>query len=193
MCFSWIIQPLKTALSKARLLILSLLAWIFALALSAVLGAEFAGAVESPYGMVDPVDARYEANYSVYVEQCASCHVALPPAVLPIESWQTLVTDTAHYGVQLNLTQLDQQLMVNYLQTYSRRHIGSGPIPYRVKDSDYFQALHPNVELPQPVNLRSCTSCHINASNQDYSFIEPSEIEPSENVTPKATPATSQQ
>ena len=138
--------------------------------LSALLGMGLAHAANSPYGMVDPIDARYEAGYSVYVEQCATCHVALPAAVLPIESWQTIVLDPAHYGASLELTQFDQQLILNYLQTYSRRNTSRDTEPYRLRDSNYFQALHPKVELPTPLNLRSCASCHINANEQDYTL-----------------------
>lgn len=138
--------------------------------LSALLSMGLAHAIDSPYGMVDPVDVRYESGYTVYIEQCATCHVALPPAVLPVESWQTIVLDPAHYGVSLGLTQFDQQLILNYLQPYSRRNTGRGALPYRLGDSDYFQALHPQVELPTLLNLRSCASCHFNADAQDYTI-----------------------
>ncbi|MEL6469029.1 MAG: cytochrome C [Cyanobacteria bacterium J06623_4] len=136
--------------------------------LSVLLGMGVARATEPSYGMVDPVAARDEAGYSVYVENCATCHVALPPAVLPRETWQTLVTDTAHYGVTLQpFSPFDQQLMLSYLHTYSRSR-GSRPTPYRLKDSAYFQALHPGIALPQPLNLRSCTTCHATATEQNY-------------------------
>ncbi len=123
----------------------------------------------SPYGMVDPVAENHTVGYEIYVERCASCHVALPPAVLPTEAWATIVTDPAHYGVSLpDIPPFDQQLMVNYLQTYSRSYRSRGPTPYRLSDSDYFFALHPNVTLPQPLNLRSCVGCHLGAAEQDY-------------------------
>lgn len=124
----------------------------------------------SPYGMVDPVAENQAVGYEIYVERCATCHVALPPAVLPAEAWKTIVTDPAHYGVSLpNIPPFDQQLMVNYLQTYSRSYRSRGPTPYRLSDSDYFAALHPNVTLPEPLNLRSCAGCHQGATDQDYS------------------------
>ena len=124
----------------------------------------------SPYGMVDPVADTHAVGYEIYIERCATCHVALPPAVLPLEAWPTIVTDKAHYGVSLpNIPPFDQQLMVNYLQTYSRSYRDRGATPFRLSDSDYFAALHPNVELPKPLNLRSCAGCHLGAAEQDYS------------------------
>ena len=124
----------------------------------------------APYGMVDPVAENHAVGYEVYIESCAACHVALPPAVLPLEAWPTIITEQAHYGVALpNIPPFEQQLMVNYLQTYSRSYRGRGATPFRLSDSDYFAALHPNVDLPQPLNLRSCAGCHLGATEQNYS------------------------
>ncbi len=160
-------MPLK---QKAQRFLQRLLLGLSTVGLIGFLGISLAQAVDTPYGMVDPVDARYETGYAVYIEQCATCHVALPPAVLPIETWQGLVTDPAHYGITLApLTQFDQQLMLNYLQTYSRPRLDDRFLPYRLKDSAYFQALHPDVSLPQPLNLDSCLSCHALAGEQNYS------------------------
>jgi hypothetical protein len=146
-----------------------LLSALLSTLLAVLLGMGLAIASE-PYGMVDPVDARYGAAYNTYLERCATCHVALPAAVLPTQTWQALVSDPAHYGVLLpQLDRFDQQLMLNYLQVYSRRHLGDGPVPYRLQDSAYFLALHPQVTLPQPLNLMSCVGCHSGAASQNYS------------------------
>ena len=135
---------------------------------SALLGAGLARAITSPYGMVDPVGEQQAVGYQVYLEQCATCHVALPAAVLPVQTWQALVTDPAHYGVSLApISRFNQQLMLQYLQTYAR-FAPTDYIPYRLADSSYFQALHPDVALPQPLNLRSCVGCHLGAAEQDY-------------------------
>ncbi len=144
-----------------------------AFALSILLGITAASSVEPngpvSYGMVDPIAPHLEASYRIYLNECATCHVALPPAVLPTQTWQTLVIDPAHYGLTLtNITAFEKQLIVNYLQAYSRAHIGSGSLPFRLADSDYFHALHPQVVLPQPLNLRTCTSCHLSAPTQNY-------------------------
>ena len=50
---------------------------------------------------VDVVPQRYQLGLSLYLENCATCHVALPPQVLPTESWQIILRDSQHYGVQL--------------------------------------------------------------------------------------------
>ncbi len=149
-----------------------------AFALSLLLGITAANSVEPstiepsavvPYGMVDPIAPDLAASYRIYLNECATCHVALPPAVLPTQTWQTLVVDPAHYGLTLtDITAFEKQLIVNYLQTYSRAHTNSGSLPFRLADSDYFYALHPQVVLPQSLNLRTCTNCHLSAPTQNY-------------------------
>ncbi|NJM97570.1 MAG: diheme cytochrome C [Phormidesmis sp. RL_2_1] len=138
------------------------------LGLSLWLGMGFAHAIEDPYAMVDPIDTQHIASYQRYIERCATCHVALPPAVLPTQTWQVLIHDSAHYGVTLPLmSHFDQRLILNYLQPYSYPS-QSRSIPFRLKDSAYFGALHPDVELPEPLNLRSCLECHAGAGHQNY-------------------------
>lgn len=128
-----------------------------------------ADTIVNPYGMVDPISPQIEASYRIYLSKCATCHVALPPAVLPTQTWQSLVVDPAHYGLTLtDITAFEKQLIVNYLQAYSRSHQSSNPLPFKLSDSDYFRALHPQVTLPQPLSLHGCTSCHLSATTQNY-------------------------
>ncbi|EDX87504.1 hypothetical protein S7335_5214 [Synechococcus sp. PCC 7335] len=161
-----------------------LIASFLAFAISVLLGSGMATAIDTgraasttntlttantSYGMVDPINSRLEASYRIYLNECATCHVALPPAVLPTQTWQHLVVDSEHYGLTLSdITAFEKQLIINYLQAYSRPHKSSAPTPFRLFNSDYFQALHPQVNLPQPLNLLTCTSCHLSATTQNY-------------------------
>ncbi len=132
--------------------------------------AAFTQTSSDPYGMVDPIDDRQLAGYQTYLNQCATCHVALPAAVLPTQTWQALITDSAHYGIFLPpIANFDQRLILNYLQAYSRPSRDRRTIAYRLSKSDYFQALHPQVSLPQPLTLNSCVGCHLRAAEHNYS------------------------
>lgn len=169
-------QPIRTV--RFSMLIASFLAFT----ISILLGSGMAAAIDTgratstplknadtAYGMVDPINSRLEASYRIYLNECATCHVALPPAVLPTQTWQILAVDSAHYGLTLSdITAFEKQLIVNYLQAYSRPHKSSASTPFRLSNSDYFQALHPQVNLPQPLNLRTCASCHLSATSQNY-------------------------
>ncbi|RMG10927.1 MAG: diheme cytochrome C, partial [Cyanobacteria bacterium J055] len=41
-------------------------------------------------GTVDPTPPNYRVGEQLYVEHCGSCHVALPPAVMPTTTWRDL-------------------------------------------------------------------------------------------------------
>ncbi|MGK7923061.1 MAG: diheme cytochrome C [Trichodesmium sp.] len=119
---------------------------------------------------VDVVPKRHQLGLSLYLENCATCHIAVPPQVLPTETWQIILRDSQHYGVQLpSLVDPPRQLIWNYLQVSSRRKSQQDErIPYRISSSRYFKALHPKVELPQQINIKGCVSCHPKVNNFDF-------------------------
>jgi hypothetical protein len=122
-----------------------------------------------PIGTVEAIAPEYQFGHQLYVENCASCHIGIPPAVLPTQSWLRILTNPKHYSVQLKpLTRPANVLVLNYLRQYSRNAIAKELIPSRLRDSRYFKALHPQVEFTQPINLGGCISCHANASKFDF-------------------------
>jgi hypothetical protein len=58
--------------------------------------------------------------------------------------------------------------MWQYLQTFSRPVYGNEVVPYRLKNSRYFKALHPKVDLPENVRPQTCISCHPSANQFDF-------------------------
>ncbi len=125
-------------------------------------------------GTVDPVPSRYQLGQELYLENCARCHIALPPAVLPTQTWQQVLQDSQHYGVALPPIVDPPRLLVwNYLQNFSRSGAKEEETPYRVDDSRYFKALHPKVKLPRPVNITSCISCHPSAAQYNFRRFTP--------------------
>jgi hypothetical protein len=120
-------------------------------------------------GTVDPVPQQYEIGQQLYINNCASCHIAIPPAVLPSETWRQLLQDTQHYGVEIpELVDPPRLLIWNYVRDYSRPQEEGEEVPYRLNQSRYMKALHPDVTLPQPVTLSSCVSCHPNTAIYDF-------------------------
>ena len=118
---------------------------------------------------VDLVPSNYQLGQELYLENCASCHIAIPPAVLPTQTWKEILQDSQHYGAQLQpLIDPPRLLVWKYLQTFSRPQTKEEQTPYRLDDSRYFKALHPRVKLPRPVEISSCVSCHPGAN--DYNF-----------------------
>jgi hypothetical protein len=125
-------------------------------------------------GTVDPIGDRYQLGQEVYLENCATCHIALPPQVLPTETWRRLLQDSDHYGQQIRLLVDPSRLLVwNYLQTFSRVQPKDEEVPYRVAKSRYFKALHPRVKTPETLNLNSCLTCHPGASQYNFRKLTP--------------------
>ncbi|MEL7038678.1 MAG: cytochrome C [Cyanobacteria bacterium J06592_8] len=121
---------------------------------------------------VDWVPPRYQLSQQLYLENCSSCHVALPPEVLPSQAWRQILQDSQHYGRQLPpLVDPSRILIWNYLQTFSRPiNLKEEPLPYRVERSRFFKAIHPRVQFSQSISVNNCLNCHPAAS--DYSFQE---------------------
>jgi hypothetical protein len=145
-----------------RLLPLAILGWMI------ILGTGLARAIEPPPGTADPVSPDQQVGQQLYLTQCSSCHVAVPPAVLPRETWAALLNDTAHYGVTLEpLFRFDAQVIWNYLNAYSGPQI-EPRTPFRIRNSAYFAALHPQVDLPPSLTINSCISCHPSARSFNF-------------------------
>ena len=80
---------------KRQLLIVMLVIFAWSVAMGWILGfatsARGANPVDS-IGTVDVVPAQYQPGQELYLENCSSCHIALPPAVFPSQTWKNLFT-----------------------------------------------------------------------------------------------------
>lgn len=151
------------------------IALLLVLIVSGVLGIGSVRVMATPtIGTTDPVTAEYTLGQELYLENCATCHIGIPPAVLPGETWRRLLLSTEHYGVVIPpLLDPTQTLIWNYLRDYSRGLNEGEAVPYRLAESRYFKALHPQVDLPQPLQLTGCVSCHPGAERYDFRSLTP--------------------
>jgi mono/diheme cytochrome c family protein len=140
------------------------------LVLSSGMGWELAqAATPKTINTVDQVPEQYELGQELYLENCATCHIGIPPEVFPSQTWANLLTDTQHYGVEVEpLTNPYRSLIWNYMEDFSRPILQNEEIPYRFNNSRYFRALHPKVDLPRPTTVSSCLECHPSA--EDFNF-----------------------
>jgi hypothetical protein len=133
-----------------------------------------AAIAQSAPGPVDPVTPTHQAGQRLYLETCATCHIALPPAVFPTQTWQMILPDQEHYGATLPpIGRGDQRLIWNYLSTYSRPLRNDETTPFRLGQARHFKALHPQVKLPQRITAESCASCHPRANVFDFRSLSP--------------------
>lgn len=119
----------------------------------------------------DSVPKSLEVGQSLYVQNCGSCHIALPPAVFPTQTWDQIIRDPSHYGAIIDpLTQPQQSWMRRYLIFASRLLKTGESTPYRFRQSRFFKILHYDVDLPSTVTSNTCISCHAKAP--DFNFRE---------------------
>ena len=121
-------------------------------------------------GTVDPVSDRDRLGQELYLDSCRSCHIGIPPAVMPTQTWQALLQDPQHYGVTIEIPQgPEKRIMWNYLKNASRPVANKEErVPYRISESRYFKALHPKVKLATKPTLTTCIACHPSA--QAFNF-----------------------
>ncbi len=160
---------------KSVSLMLIVLAWSLAMGWLLSLASNVQGAtLVSEIGTVDIVPAQYQLGEQLYRENCSTCHLALPPAVLPIQTWKNIIQDSQHYGAQIKpLVDPERILVWRYLSTFSRPLLKEESTPYRVDRSRYFKALHPQVELKRPVKINSCVTCHPSAEEFNFRQLTP--------------------
>lgn len=145
----------------------------FALAPARSTGSARAAAIAA-LESVDPVPANLQFAAEVYLEKCSACHLALPPEVLPSESWRQILTNPQdHYSVSLDLITPEILSIWGYLRDFSRAIADGEAEPYRVADSRFFKALHPRVEFPETPSPRNCATCHSRAAEFDFRSLRP--------------------
>ncbi|MGY6529768.1 MAG: diheme cytochrome c family protein [Cyanobacterium sp.] len=139
---------------------------------SIIMGSLTSKVMANPIGTksVDKVAERHRVGKEIYLENCSTCHIAIPPEVLPSDTWKTILENPLnHYGVRLEgVIRFNQVLMWQYLSTHSRPISVNETEPRFIAQSRYFFALHPGVEVPSPVTHTSCVECHSRASDFDF-------------------------
>lgn len=120
---------------------------------------------------IRPTRSTVEAGKELYVSTCSGCHIAIPPGVLPTETWQELLENPQkHYGTSVpNMIRLSQVLMWDYLKSNSRPILlKDAPVPYYIEQSQYFKILHPRVEFSEPITTQNCVTCHPGVPDFNY-------------------------
>jgi mono/diheme cytochrome c family protein len=113
-----------------------------------------------------------------YVSECASCHVAYPPGLLPAASWQRVMQGLdQHYGDDAALDASVTQELSNWLQanagTYRRARGETPPPEDRITRSLWFTRAHDLIapDVFQDAAIKSaanCASCHEGAQRGDF-------------------------
>ncbi len=116
---------------------------------------------------------------AAYKAECAACHVAYPPALLPAPSWQHLMGGLGqHFGVDASLDAATTQAISDWLAaragTYKKvQRERAAPAQDRITRSAWFVREHDEVPAStwQRADVRSasnCSACHRQADQGLY-------------------------
>lgn len=112
-----------------------------------------------------------------YKQECAACHVAYPPGMLPASSWQRLMSNLGrHYGIDASLDPATVKELSAWLTanagTYQR--VAEAPPEDRITRSAWFIRKHDEVpatawKLAAVKSAANCNACHARANQGDFS------------------------
>ncbi len=112
----------------------------------------------------------------VYTQECASCHIAYPPGMLPSRSWQRMLGGLdQHYGSDASLDAATLRQLSSWLQaragTYKR--VDAQPPQDRITRSAWFERKHRKVDAAvwSSASVKSranCAACHAGADRGFY-------------------------
>jgi mono/diheme cytochrome c family protein len=106
-----------------------------------------------------------------YTQECASCHTAYPPGMLPARSWERVMGGLdRHYGTDASLDAATVQQLSAWLQSNAgaSRRVAEEPPQDRITRSAWFEREHRKVEpavwkLPSVKSAANCAACHAGA------------------------------
>jgi len=106
-----------------------------------------------------------------YSQECAACHLAYPPGLLPATSWQRIMKGLDHhYGTDASLEPVQVQEIGRWLDTHAGtyKRVREMPPEDRITRSAWFERKHRKVEpavwtLPSVKSAAQCAVCHTGA------------------------------
>jgi hypothetical protein len=111
-----------------------------------------------------------------YQQECASCHLAYPPGMLPAASWRRLIDNLPHhFGTDASLDAASVKELAAWLAanagTY--RRVREAPPDDRITSSAWFTRQHDEVpaavwKRPAIKSAANCSACHAQADRGDF-------------------------
>lgn len=135
------------------------------------LGVNPPGAALADSGSVMPL-----AVPQVYTQECASCHTAYPPGMLPAASWRRVMSGLErHYGSDASIEPATAQQIGAWLEAHAGtyKRVAGQPPQDRITHSAWFERKHRKVEpavwkSPGVKSAANCSACHSRADQGDY-------------------------
>lgn len=116
---------------------------------------------------------------AAYAEECGACHLPYPPALLPPESWQRLMSNLPrHFGTDASLAPPMRAALDSWLQWHAGRsqrprRDAAAPPEDRITRSTWFRREHREVPAAtwshaDVASPSRCDACHAGATQGDF-------------------------
>lgn len=107
-------------------------------------------------------------------QECAGCHLAFPPGLLPAASWRKVMSGLdKHFGTNASLSPQDTAAITDFLVKNPSNRWASSAAPLRITDSHWFKARHREIApaVWKRASVRShsnCAACHAGADKGNF-------------------------
>lgn len=114
---------------------------------------------------------------TVYREECGSCHIPYPPALLAASDWQRLIDNLdRHFGSNAAVDAAAGKKISDFLERNAgnSRRLGLGGEPPRISQTRWFNHEHGKIvprvwQDPRVKSPANCEACHQNAAKGNFS------------------------
>ncbi len=112
-----------------------------------------------------------------YTQECASCHTAYPPGMLPAQSWKRIMSGLdQHYGTDASFDAATVQQLSTWLQGAAAdnfKRVAEAPPEDRITRSTWFVREHRKIEpsVWKSSGVKSaanCAACHTGADQGQF-------------------------
>ena len=111
-----------------------------------------------------------------YRQECGACHVAYPPALLPVGSWQRLMANLQrHFGTDASTDAAAVQDLSAWLvaNAGSYKRVREPPPEDRITRSAWFVRKHDEIaaatwKSPAVKSAANCNACHARADQGEF-------------------------
>jgi len=143
------------------------LAGLYFIAAATTTHALHADAGSKEFGVADPA----------YRQECGSCHVPYPPALLAAPSWRAVMGGLAnHFGTDANLDPAPRAAILAFLEKNagSRDTTAAGRPLLRISGTAWFRKEHDRhvsaatLRQPEVKTIANCAACHPGAERGSY-------------------------
>lgn len=138
------------------------------------------------YGIVinasEGEDELFETD-ALYIDECGACHLAYPPGLLPVQSWQGIMSGLEdHFGESAETDEETATHIANYLERVALQKGKPSPMsqmlrnmpddpPLRITEFPAFITAHAEIPIQLQVEkldegfLSPCADCHRQAAS----------------------------